>query len=90
MKMEWFLSFLLYNKGLSENTIILYRKHLKKLNLFLSSVWKTLDDPENINISDIYGYIWEIGKQWLTHATCNNSINAIRSYLRYCKSSCYL
>ena len=86
MKMNSFLSFLLYNKWLSENTIIRYRKSLNKLECFLRKIWKTLEKPENIVIVDIYNFIAEIGESGLSPATCNNEINAIRSYLKYCKN----
>lgn len=81
--MEKFLTYLLYNKWLSENTIIRYRKGLKKFECYLSSVWKTLCRPYEIELSDIFGYITKLREDRLSPATCNNDINAIRGFLRY-------
>lgn len=84
--MENYLDFLLYNKWLSLNTIIRYRKSLKKFECFLWSVWKSLSRIYEIELSDVYLFIANERKVWLSTSSCNNSINAIRGYLRYCKN----
>lgn len=84
--MEKYLDFLLYNKWLSLNTIIRYRKSLNKFECFLCSLWKSLNRICEIELSDVYSFISEEKKIWLSASSCNNSINAIRGYLRYCRN----
>lgn len=83
--MEEFLDFLLYNKWLSANTIIRYRKWLQKFDWFLFFCWKSLNKPLEIELTDIYSFVAETRKTWLSASSCNTNINAIRWYLRYCK-----
>ena len=79
-----FLNYLQYTKGLSINTVIRYRKGLKKFGWYLSKIWKTLEKPEEIKLIDIYPFISEMGEEGLEPSSCNNVIYAIRAYLRYC------
>lgn len=82
--LENFLDYLQYTRWLSVNTVITYRKGLKKFEAYLSKVWKTLDNPEEIRLSDVYNFISRIWSSWLQPAYCNNIINWIRAFLRYC------
>lgn len=82
--LESFLKYLLYTRRLSENTVIRYKKGLKKFESYLNKNWKTLDKPEDIKLYDIYSYVAEIGANGYAPASCNNDINWIRAYLRYC------
>lgn len=84
--MEKYLTFLLYNKWLSINTIVRYRKWLKKFEWFLLPAWKSIDKPTEIQLYDVFSFVCEMWKNWLSASSINNTINAIRWYLRYCKS----
>lgn len=79
-----FLNYLQYTRWLSINTVIRYRKWLKKFEWYLCKVWKTINDPETIKLYDIYSFISEMWADGSQPTSCNNVINAIRAYLRYC------
>ena len=79
-----FLNYLQYTRWLSVNTVIRYRKWLNKFEWYLITVWKTINNPEEIKLYDIYNFISEMWADGSQPASCNNVINAIRAFLRYC------
>lgn len=82
---ENFINYISYVKRYSEATIINYKKGLKKLDSYLSSIWKNINDPESIKLVDIYNLMEDMSKNWLKPRTCAGHIYGIISYLRYCK-----
>lgn len=79
-----FLSYIV-SRGYSKSTVKGYVYVLNKFNEWLVSYWKTIDDPENIRLVDIYNFIEDMNKSWLSPRTCAWSTDGIRGYLRYCK-----
>ena len=82
---ENYLNFLLYTKGYAKNTIVRYRKTLKKFNNYLIPLWKNVDNPEEIKLIDIYNFIEDLTRSWLSPRSCAWIVDGVRSYLRYCK-----
>ena len=78
-----YLSYLLYSRWLSINTVNRYRKALRYFEDYLLKEKKTLEKPEDLYLADVYWYVAEMGKNWAAPSTCNNFINAVRWYLRY-------
>ena len=83
---EKFLSYLLYIRGLSTNTIIRYRKGFKKFESFLKKTWKTLDRPNEIMLADIYEYITKLGENGIAPSSINVDINWIKGYFKYLRN----
>lgn len=81
-----FINYISYVKHYSQATVINYKKWLKKLDTYLTSIWKNIDDPESIKIVDIYNLMEDMSKSWLQPRTCAWHIYGIISYLRYCKN----
>lgn len=82
---ENYINYLLYNRGYSHNTTDGYVWILKKFDSRLSTIWKNVDDPENIKLVDICNFEESLAKEWLSTRTCAWCIDWIRGYLRYCK-----
>lgn len=82
---ENYVEYLKYSKGYSYRTIEEYSKSLNRFNLFLNNLWKTVKNPTDIKLLDIFKFIEELSKKWLCPASIGCILKSIRSYLRYCK-----
>lgn len=84
MKMiQRYLDYLQYTRCLSINTVIKYRKWLKKFELFLQDRDKTTDSPENIKLIDILEFVAYLGKAWLVPWSCNAILDSIKWLFKY-------
>ena len=79
-----FLSYIV-SRGYSKSTVSGYVYILNKFDEWLVSYGKSVDDPENIKLVDIYNFIESMSKSWLSARTCAWTTDWIRGYLRYCK-----
>ena len=82
---ENYINYIKYTRQLADDTIIFYEKWLKYLERYLVSISKSVDDPENIKLVDIYNFIEDLSKNWLSTKTIAGIINSTRAYMRYCK-----
>lgn len=80
---KFFLEYCLYSKGLSPNTVIKYKKWLKKFWLYLEKIWKDQGNPEDIKIEDVFWFIADMRQAGLTPWTCNANIDWVKVYFRY-------
>ena len=80
-----FINYITYNKWYSVNTISGYNYILDKFHNWLVCAGKTIYDPESIKLVDIYNFLSDLSKEWLSVRTCAWIIDGVRSYLRYCK-----
>ena len=83
---ENYVNYITYVKQYSDRTIINYKKWLKKLENYLNSIGKTANDPESIKLIDMYNFIEDLSKSWLSARTCAWHIRAVVSYFKYCKN----
>lgn len=83
---ENYIDYLRYTRHYSNSTVIWYSKALNKFDMFLATVGKKIDDPENIKLIDIYNFLEDMSKSWLTARTCAWYIDGVRGYLKYCKN----
>ena len=87
---ERFLGYIAYNRCLSGETVLKYRKALKKFNLFLGRKGKNADHPEEITLEDVSGFISDIIEQGLSPTYCNWLLIGIKSYLNYLRDILYM
>ena len=86
MKMrENYINYITYTRQFSDRTVIRHKAMLKDLDKFLSQYGKSVDDPESIKLADIYNFNESLCKRGLALGTQACIINAVRSYLRYCR-----
>lgn len=83
---ENYINYLTYVRQYSEATIINYKKWLNKLDMYLATIGKSVDDPENIKLVDMYNFLEDMSKSWLSARTCAGHIWGIVSYFKYCKN----
>lgn len=83
---ENYIDYITYIKQYSSETIINYKKALKKLDSYLVTINKSVDDPENIKLIDIYNFIEDMSKSWLSPRTCAGHIRGVIAYFKYCKN----
>jgi site-specific recombinase XerD len=82
---ENYINYIKYTRRLADDTVIFYEKWLKYLERYLVSISKSVDDPENIKLVDIYNFIEDLSKEWLSSKTIAGIINSTRAYMKYCK-----
>lgn len=82
---ENYINYIKYTRQLADDTVIFYEKWLKYLERYLVSISKSVDDPENIKLVDIYNFIEDLSKNWLSTKTIAGIINSTRAYMKYCK-----
>jgi len=83
---ENYINYVTYTRQLANDTITNYKKSLKYLDKYLTTIKKSVDDPENIKLVDIYNFIEDLSKNWLSAKTIEWIINWVRAYLKYCKN----
>lgn len=83
---ENYINYITFVKQYSEATVINYKKWLKKLEMYLATIGKTAEDPESIKLVDMYNFIEDMSKSWLSPRTCAGHIWWVVSYLKYCKN----
>jgi site-specific recombinase XerD len=59
---ENYIDYITYIKQYSQETISNYKKALKKLDSYLATINKSVDDPESIKLIDIYNFIEDMSK----------------------------
>lgn len=59
---ENYVNYITYIKQYSQETISNYKKALKKLDSYLATINKSVDDPESIKLIDIYNFIEDMSK----------------------------
>ena len=82
---ENYINYIKYTRQLADDTVIFYEKWLKYFEKYLVIIWKTIEDPENIKLVDVYNFIEDLGKQGLSSKTIAGIINSVRAYIKYCK-----
>lgn len=83
---ENYIDYITYIKQYSQETISNYKKALKKLDSYLATINKSVDDPESIKLIDVYNFIEDMSKSWLSPRTCAGHIRGIVAYFKYCKN----
>lgn len=78
-----YFDYIQYTKCLSKYTVIFYRKALRKFEQYLSTIWKTIEDPQRICLGDIYDFIAWLNKSWISLKTVSWIIDWVRSYFHY-------
>ena len=78
-----FINYIAHALCLARLTVIKYTQALDKFDLFLQREWKSVDDPEEITIADIYDFISEMGEAWLSANYSNWIITWLKSYFNY-------
>lgn len=81
--LQKYLDYIQYTRCLSEYTVIYYRKDLKKFEQYLSGIWKTVEQPEDIDLSDVYEFTAWMNKSWLCKKTISWILDGVRSYFHY-------
>lgn len=80
---EKYIDYIQYGRCLSVYTINKYTKWLKKFWLFLRDRGKDINNPENIELTDILEFIIMLRKGWLLPASVNSVLDGVKWYLRY-------
>ena len=80
-----YVNYITYTRQFSSNTIRNHIRALKQFDNFLIRYDKSANDPENIRLIDVYNFIESLGRRGLTPWTAAWMVDAIRSYLKYCK-----
>ena len=84
MKMiKRYLDYIQYTRCYSINTVINSRKQLNKFQTYLLSIWKTLDNAEEIKLTDILDFIAYLRKSWLCEKSCNSVLDGVKGIFRY-------
>lgn len=83
---ENYVNYITYTRQYSDNTVIWYKKCLKKFDEYLATIGKKVDDPENIKLVDVYNFMEDMSKNGLSAKTCAWTIDWVRGYLKYCKN----
>lgn len=81
LEIEKFIIKLHKEKDISENTELSYRRDLKKLVDYLEN--KGINDFEQINESDLVGYVECLHKLGRKSSTITRSIVSIKSFFNY-------
>ena len=77
---ENYIDYITYVRQYSNATILNYKKWLRKLDDYLISIWKNIDDPESIKLVDIYNLMEDMSKSWLQARTCAGHIYGSNIY----------
>lgn len=87
MKMiKRYLDYIQYTRCYSINTVINYRKELNRFQTYLLSIWKTLDNAEEIKLTDILDFIAYLRKSWLCEWSCNAVLDGVKGIFRYMRN----
>lgn len=85
IKMNEFIEWLRYNRGVSEYTIRNYSIALKLFDEYLKQIWnKWVEESEEIKMRHINGFVWEQRfLKWKNERTVNNYLSWIKLFLRF-------
>jgi site-specific recombinase XerD len=78
-----YLDYILYTRWLSRNTWIKEKKGLDKFECYLVSIWKTLEQPEEIKLIDVIDFIAYLRKSWLVPWSCNAVLDGVKGIFKY-------
>lgn len=78
-----FIGYISFVRGFSQVTIERCELTLHNFDLFLNTLWKTINKPQNITILDICDYLSQMREKWLSPASSNAILSCIKSFLRY-------
>jgi len=81
-----YVNYITYTRQFSPNTVNNYTKALRDFDKFLSQSNKSVDDPENIKLVDVYSFIESLSRRGLAPGTSAWIVDWVRSYLKYCKN----
>ena len=81
--MKKYLDYVQYTKCLSIYSVIFYKKALKKFEQYLQTIGKSVEQPQAIEIGDIYDFITFMNKGGLSPKTSNGILDGVRGYFRY-------
>lgn len=73
------------SRGYSQSTLTGYKFTLGKFEEWLVWKGKSIDDPENIKLVDIYNFIEKLNEDEVSPRTRAWIIDWVRGYLKYCK-----
>jgi site-specific recombinase XerD len=59
---ENYINYVTYTRQLANDTITNYKKALKYFDKYLTTIKKSVDDPESIKMVDIYNFIEDLAK----------------------------
>lgn len=82
---ESYIDYQRYTLRYSDSTVHGSEYVLDKFDEWLTIKDKSVNDPENIKIVDVYSFIETLSKRDLTVGTCAWFTDKIKGYLRYCK-----
>jgi integrase/recombinase XerD len=80
-RMESFLDYLTFEKGLSERTLSAYERDLGKLFAFLSTLGRP--DPEAIEPGDLREFVYHLKDSGLGPASIRRAVSSLRSYFAF-------
>ena len=80
-----YISYLTFVKQYSKATIINYTKGINRLQKFLTTIGKDVNDPEGIRLVDMFNFLEDMAKSWLSARTCAGHLYGVVSYLKYCR-----
>ena len=73
------------SRGYSQSTLTGYKFTLGRFEEWLDCIGKSIDDPENIKLVDIYNFIEKLNEDDVSPRTRAWIIDWVRGYLKYCK-----
>ncbi len=85
-----FMDYLAFEKGLTNNTQVAYKRDLNKFLLYLAEHLQAVKKWENVNKKDIIGFLaWEMD-EGATNATVARSLSSIKSFYKFMIMENYL
>ena len=83
--LENYVNYITFVRQYSQETVYNYKRSLKKLDQYLATIWKNINDPESIKLVDMYNFMEDMSKNWLSARTCAWYIRGVVGYFKYCK-----
>jgi len=80
-RLESFVDFLSFERGLSDRTLAAYRRDLEKLLAYLEECG--LNDPREITHQDLRGFVFALKDRGLAASSIRRSISSLRGYFAF-------
>lgn len=85
-----FMDYLAFEKGLTNNTQVAYKRDLNKFLVYLAEHRQAVKKWEDVNKKDVIGFLaWEMD-EGATHATVARSLSSIKSFYKFLIMENYL
>lgn len=85
---EEYLSYLLVEKGLAENTLESYHRDLRKFKVYLEG--RNELDITKVSRQAIIQYLWELGKKGMATTSISRNLAAIKSFFNFLLQERYI